>query len=711
MKKALFYIVSFVFVFSFMNSVSADSNTNVFESYPIINTETGEEHWEHVTPGETLSLDQNVDYVISFDGPKSFRFTDVGFSTSTSLNMKVFSNDVLLFNSNPQINITRNNTMFYDVTRIEIRKTTSFNRTLSNLDSIPLERVNPQYETGYLFGKNLRTNNNQFPHIQLATDGNLGTTNYLRNFDYISTDNLIVDLNYPINVDSYFIEYDQTLPDRNTVLLRFFDVENKLIYETEGENGYNDTPILNNVKHIEVLGVKSDNYHDEDSTFNISGLDLYGSDLETYQDVIINEIETFYNRIYLEWENPDDEDFKKILVYKNDSLIEEVEAPLNYRYINNLEPNTEYTFILKTFYDPPGEESRGVTFTVTTKKIEKPTIKETDIFNYHSARINFTRPTFNGSEKVQLFQDGEMIAETTGSHFYLEGLEPEEVYSFELKTVTTEGFISEGEQVIFETLEAPLLEEITDLTAESTYNRVDLSWNNPSFNPHFNFVRIYRQDIQSTEDDNIITSLLFGSRVSANEEEYTPIFETNGTQFNDLTVAPESDYEYKLTTTNTEGEESEGVYIFTSTDTEPEPTMGGVNDSVDENGNYVYSWSTPTSGEVQVIVGGEEYATVDASLGSITIPESEMKYTALGDPAVTLVPISQYGTVGENHNPSKVLGAGLPFSVAAVVTGSMEIIGLVTGFIVLALALIFAPRIIAFIKKSIRSQNTRRVRT
>ncbi|WP_139192922.1 hypothetical protein [Anaerobacillus arseniciselenatis] len=43
-------------------------------------------------------------------------------------------------------------------------------------------------------------------------------------------------------------------------------------------------------------------------------------------------------------------------------------------------------------------------------------------------------------------------------------------------------------------------------------------------------------------------------------------------------------------------------------------------------------------------------------------------------------------------------GIELPFTVADVVGGGMELIGLVVGFIVLAMALMFAPRLINFVK-------------
>lgn len=46
-------------------------------------------------------------------------------------------------------------------------------------------------------------------------------------------------------------------------------------------------------------------------------------------------------------------------------------------------------------------------------------------------------------------------------------------------------------------------------------------------------------------------------------------------------------------------------------------------------------------------------------------------------------------------------GISMPFTVGDVVSGGMELVGLVSGFIVLAIALMFAPRFINFIKGAI----------
>ncbi|OIJ22052.1 hypothetical protein BKP45_05080 [Anaerobacillus alkalidiazotrophicus] len=436
------------------------------------------------------------------------------------------------------------------------------------------------------------------------------------------------------------------------------------------------------------------------------------NDGSIYEPTIYSEVanvfgEPYYNRIYLEWENPDEEDFRKVRVYKGDELIEEVESPSNFRVINYLEPDTEYTFVLTSYYDPPGEESYGVSFDISTLPVPEVEVTEVEVLNYHSASISFASPSFNGYERTELYFNDILVSTKKNGSFILEGLEPGNEHNFVLKTATTDGHRSEGIQVSIAFPEAPEIEEITNLKANSDYNRVDLSWKIPQYNPNFEFVRIYRRN-NVNDIDNSLTSFLFGSRVSANEnEEYDPLFETNGSYFNDLSVEPESEYEYLLTTVNTEGEESEGVTIQATTDPEPLPTMSGVNLTTNENGDYVYTWSNPTTGEVVVYVSGSEYITVPASNGQVVIPEEDMVYTFLGNPNVTLQPISPSGLEGVVTSPG-IGGVSLPFTTGDLLITSVGLIAIFGSFILLVLTFRFTPRLIAMVKKSV--ENKQRIR-
>lgn len=306
--------------------------------------------------------------------------------------------------------------------------------------------------------------------------------------------------------------------------------------------------------------------------------------------------------------------------------------------------------------------------------------------------------------KIFMNTDGvnELIEETTERTFRVEGLAPETTYNF--------SFVSEDYNFIDVEVTTLISErEVRQIRADTRHDRVNLSWQNPN-SDIFQHVVIYRRVINQ-QQASLLNQFFYGKTVSASET-YNPLFETNGTYFNDLSVESDTTYEYKLTTVDEEGQESEGVTIQATTGEEPPPTMGGVDGGEQEDGDYIYRWTSPTDGQVRVLVGGEEYTVVPASQREVIIPKEDMKYTKLGSPDVQLQPISSSGKEGVISNPNRSIGGvAFPLSVNDVVSGGMELIALVGGFIILALAFIFAPRLIAFIKKSLRARNEKSIRT
>ncbi|OIJ07628.1 hypothetical protein BKP35_18245 [Anaerobacillus arseniciselenatis] len=489
------------------------------------------------------------------------------------------------------------------------------------------------------------------------------------------------------------------------------------MYEVEKINIYkNDnlfTSLTNEEESYTFTGLDySTSYDFKVTTVNNEGEESVGESITVKTDYIhleeitIKGIEEFYNRIHLKWENPTQEGFEKVKIYEEGILIDEVYAPYNHYHFSDLKPETNYTLLLTSFYDPPGEESDGIEIHAKTAAVSEVEDLHVGALNYHAIKLIFTIPEMDGYEKANLYYEGIKVAETDEYGFFIEGFEPGKEHEFVIKTKTTDGYESQGIPITVETPEAPLIEDVSNVEVETTHERVDLSWAVPEYNPNFNFVRIYRKTL--TEEQNPVSAFLFGKSVSANEG-YDPLFETNGSYFNDLSVDPDSDYEYLLTTENTEGQESDGVTVLASTDPEPTPTMGGINETTNENGDYVFTWSSPTTGDVKVFVGGSEYTTVPASDGQVTIPKDDMQYTMFNNPDVQLQPISESGTEGVISKPSQTIGGiAMPFGVNDIVSGGMELIGLVAGFIILAFALIFAPRLINFIKKTLR---TRRIKT
>jgi hypothetical protein len=223
--------------------------------------------------------------------------------------------------------------------------------------------------------------------------------------------------------------------------------------------------------------------------------------------------------------------------------------------------------------------------------------------------------------------------------------------------------------------------EVKQLQAEPSHNKVKLSWTLPS-DQNFQMVRIYRDQVETA-----FLGGLFGTTAYAAE---TPIFETNGTYFNDLSVKPETKYEYTLTTVSSEGLESDGVTTQVTTKEEPAPQMDGIS-YIDENGNLIFTWKQPTTGTVKVFVDGQEYETVPGSNGTITIPKDQVPYSMFGEPKVTFQAIGEYGTPGQVHTPS-MKNIETPFGAIDLVNSGMGLLALIAPFLLVALSFLLVPR-------------------
>ncbi|WP_175615912.1 hypothetical protein [Piscibacillus halophilus] len=172
----------------------------------------------------------------------------------------------------------------------------------------------------------------------------------------------------------------------------------------------------------------------------------------------------------------------------------------------------------------------------------------------NSLTVNYDVPTDENFSHTNIYLNEELIGEGTTGEFVIQGLEPSTEYEIKVSTVRNEGVESEGKTLTAKTLEEPTT-DINNLTAEIEYDRVDLYWDNPNIEGYEKSI-IYRQDLTPET-----TATLFNTVVSA--EEYEPIFETNGTEFSDLTVQEGQTYEYKVTAI-VDGSETEGETIQTN---------------------------------------------------------------------------------------------------------------------------------------------------
>lgn len=345
-------------------------------------------------------------------------------------------------------------------------------------------------------------------------------------------------------------------------------------------------------------------------------------------------------------------------------------------------------------------------------------LKETHTHN--QSILSWLNPTDTEFSGTIVKKNGVEVANLSKDKntYSAEDLEPEKSYNFEVIAKYSDGVDSVGKTITVVTDPPPPpgeAGEIINLTAEAESQRVDLSWKLPE-SDIFKHVNIYRDTVVETS----LLDKILGTRIAYAAE--TKIFETNGTYFNDLTVEPETTYEYTLTTTSTEGAESDGVTTQVTTPEIPPPVIVGGGFETDPlTGNYIYYWDEPTEGTVKVLLGGSVYKTVDSAAKKISIPKNEMKYTAFGDPDVTLIPVASDGEEGAAVKPplngegsaDSIENVKVPFSASDLLTSGTGLLWFVAPIVLLALAFLLVPKLrglvfAAFTKKNGKEAQERR---
>lgn len=181
-----------------------------------------------------------------------------------------------------------------------------------------------------------------------------------------------------------------------------------------------------------------------------------------------------------------------------------------------------------------------------------------------TATFNYDLPSDEDFSHLNVYFNNEVI-QTTDTTFILENLSPNTDYEITFKTVNKEGTESLGTTVNFKTNETPTEpqpQEVKNLKIETSKGRVDLTWQNPE--QYFDKAIIYRKLLEEQGNTSFSLSDLnpFKPLTVHADETHIPIFETNGTEFSDLTVEEGKHYEYKVTTMY-QGKESNGVYAQT----------------------------------------------------------------------------------------------------------------------------------------------------
>lgn|GEM_PF-2448811 len=399
--------------------------------------------------------------------------------------------------------------------------------------------------------------------------------------------------------------------------------------------------------------------------------------------------------VELRWTNP-------IHIYLTDIEVNgESVGKINEYTLTNLEYDKEYQIEITTVYGAKNIRINTVFHLKTPKDYIAPGKVEnlTAVQKGKGVLLSYEFPKDKDFSHVSIVRDGMVISGRLKDTSYLDNtVTPNKKYTYLLYAYDLSGNRSNPTQITVTVYS----DEVMNLKANATAEKVTLSWDN-TLDIEFEKAVIYRK-----EKTGIMarTFSFFSS-----DDGYTPIFTTNGTNFEDLTVMSDTSYTYKVTSMIA-GDESDGVTIDVKT---PKVSVGGGAITPDPNNpdnptSYTVSWTSPTKGKLKVLIGGIEYKVVNAADLKIVIPAADMKFDKFDNYDVRLVPVDENGTeIGVPTNPGggstswggiNLGGLGLdPKSLLTVVAALLGLVGLI---ILLAMSFRLTPKLIDLIKNSFR---------
>jgi len=406
------------------------------------------------------------------------------------------------------------------------------------------------------------------------------------------------------------------------------------------------------------------------------------------------------NRIYYSTSNTTTGTFTAKFYNENNILISTVELNKNYTGFLNVSINrvkkvqlthSSSTHSIRVYeFDVFGEVDTSVNY----KEISN---LSSSVKNNH-VNLTWENPISTDFQNSKIYKNNKLIAtlDKNTSSYNDEGLDFDTTYNYKITSVYSDLFETTGVSTKVTTEE---ILKIKELEAETQFNRVDLSWRNPN-NSEFKHINIYRDKL---EEQTALQTFFSSEKVKSAAS--TKIFETNGTYFNDLTVEPETKYGYTLSITDTNGKETAFTDITVNTPIEPPPILKDGSLEEQENGDYKFSWTEPTNGKVRIVVGGKEYAMVEAADKQIIIPKSDMKYTPIGDPDVIAIPISETGKEGGAVKPpSSIQEIELPFGVTDLLKSGSGLLWWIAPFVLLGLSFLLVPKLRNLIVKVVRGK-------
>ncbi|MGQ3478697.1 stalk domain-containing protein [Paenibacillus sp. TY11] len=205
----------------------------------------------------------------------------------------------------------------------------------------------------------------------------------------------------------------------------------------------------------------------------------------------LTAVPTDTTRVNLSWNNPSDINFDhvKVVGVSNDVYLDNIRS--NSYTLSGLQPNTTYTFRVKTV-GKGGNESPGITVQAKTASVDAPVDKTppgevsgltaTNV-GYNAFTVNYILPKDADLSQAIIYLNGKEVQRSTGTSYTFNVLTAATTYTVMVKTVDKSGNISQGISIPVTTsaVSTDIVPEVTGASVTSVGNySFTVSWTRPS---------------------------------------------------------------------------------------------------------------------------------------------------------------------------------------------------------------------------------------
>lgn len=291
--------------------------------------------------------------------------------------------------------------------------------------------------------------------------------------------------------------------------------------------------------------------------------------------------------------------------------------------------------------------------------------------DYESITVSYQIPENDNFSHLEVFRNGQKIlSDYKDTSFKDSGLNPNTRYNYQIVSYGLNGYRTEGVSYSVTTDEAPAIGDVENVEVITTTTDTKILYELPK-EKDFSHVVIYRDDVKVA--DNHTANL-----------------------YEDTGLKADTEYIYKIVAVRFDGFESKGITIRAKTKPYSKE-LENIGYERNDNGDYVFKWEEPETGEVIVLIDNIEYRRVAANDKQIIIPEKDLKVDVLGNPKVSLRVVTPEGETGEEYD----LETKKIISLTDALGGSMQLFGAISGFVLLWIAIYFQEPLIGLVVSGI----------